>query len=290
MSTASIPLRGWQRLNWRDGVLLLVLLALYLPMYVELAHTVWRSDSQSHGPLVLLVCLGLAWRARSRQGGLARPARRPGLLLLATGLIVWLVGRWQGWPTLVFASQWPVLIGLLAMRQGWRSVGAMGFALCFLLFALPVPPTMVSAVSEGLRVAVAEAVETLLFHVGYPISRQGTVLTVDTYKLVVADACSGWNTLLSLAALSMLYLREAGHRSGARIAAVAAAVLPLAVLANTLRVSALVLIVYHAGEAAGQGVLHGLTGILLFLFALGGLLLVDRLLGWWVDDADASRV
>jgi exosortase/archaeosortase family protein len=55
--------------------------------------------------------------------------------------------------------------------------------------------------------------------------------------------------------------------------------IPVAFVANLLRVIALVLITYYFGDAAGQGFVHGFAGILLFVTALAFVSLLDWLLG-----------
>ena len=55
------------------------------------------------------------------------------------------------------------------------------------------------------------------------------------------------------------------------------AILPVAVLANFVRVLVLILITYYMGDAAGQGFLHGLAGMLMFTVALLGIFGIDML-------------
>jgi exosortase/archaeosortase family protein len=50
-------------------------------------------------------------------------------------------------------------------------------------------------------------------------------------------------------------------------------------LANVIRVMTLVLVTYHFGDEAGQGIVHGAAGMLLFIVALFLMLLLDSLLG-----------
>jgi exosortase/archaeosortase family protein len=54
-------------------------------------------------------------------------------------------------------------------------------------------------------------------------------------------------------------------------------VVPVAVLANFIRVIILILITYYAGEAAAQGFLHDFAGLLTFAAALATMLAIDPL-------------
>ena len=75
----------------------------------------------------------------------------------------------------------------------------------------------------------------------------------------------------------------------ARNLALALLLVPVALLANVVRVTLLVLVTYHFGDAAGQGFLHGFAGIALLLIALGLMLSLDRLLGLRWPEPAASR-
>jgi exosortase/archaeosortase family protein len=55
-------------------------------------------------------------------------------------------------------------------------------------------------------------------------------------------------------------------------------ILPVAFTANLVRVIVLVLITYHFGDAAGQGLLHGAAGIMLLIVALSILMGLDSIL------------
>src|SRR5699024_5357964 len=118
----------------------------------------------------------------------------------------------------------------------------------------------------------------LLYDVGYPISRNGVVLTIGQYQLLVADACSGLHSMYSLSALGTLFMYIMARPSKLHNAIMLASILPIAFLANIVRVIALVLITYHLGDGAGQGFLHGAAGMVLMLVALVGFFALDALL------------
>jgi exosortase len=118
--------------------------------------------------------------------------------------------------------------------------------------------------------------------VGYPISRAGVILQIGQYQLLVADACAGLQTLLTLEALGLFYLNLNPHNSAVRNVVLALLIVPISFAANVIRVIVLTLITYHAGSAAGQGFLHGFAGIVLFLTALMLILAADSALQWQV--------
>jgi exosortase len=116
--------------------------------------------------------------------------------------------------------------------------------------------------------AVSYVAEAVLFWIGYPIGRNGVILQIGQYMLLVADACAGLHTLLTLEALGLLYLNLVRRDSAFRNVALALLIVPISFAANVIRVMALSLITYHFGDEAGQGFLHGFAGMVLFLSAL----------------------
>ena len=122
----------------------------------------------------------------------------------------------------------------------------------------------------------------MLFRSGYPIARNGVVLQIGQYQLLVADACAGLQTLLTLEALGLFYLNVVRHTSAFRNVMLAILIIPISFAANVIRVTTLTLITYHFGNDAGQGFLHGFAGMVLFLSALILILAVDTLLQYFV--------
>ena len=143
---------------------------------------------------------------------------------------------------------------------------------------IPLPGIIVDAVTGPLKQWISAIVVELLYYVGYPISRNGVVLTIGQYQMLVADACSGLHSMYSLSALGTLFMYIMARRSTLHNAIMLASILPIAFVANIVRVIALVLITYHLGDEAGQGFLHGAAGIVLMLVALVCFFALDALL------------
>jgi exosortase len=129
-----------------------------------------------------------------------------------------------------------------------------------------------------MKIAVSYVTETVLYHVGYPISRNGVILYMGQYQLLVADACAGLHTLFSLEALGLLYLHIVKHESWTRNTALAILIIPISFTANVIRVITLTLVTYYFGDAAGQGFVHSFAGMVLFITALMLIIATDSLL------------
>jgi exosortase B len=255
------------------------LLALYVPSFYDLATTLWQKDEFAHGPIILAVVAWLIWDRR--QALFAAPARTaplPGFALLLFGLLIYAVGRSQDIILFEVGSLAPILAGVLLATRGWPGLRHFWFAILFIAFLVPLPGFFVDALTGPLKQNVSAIAEQLLYAAAYPIARNGVVLTIGQYQLLVADACSGLNSMFSLSALGLLYLYLMRYQSWLHNGLVLASILPTAFCANIVRVMILVLVTYHYGDAAGQGFVHNFSGMLLFIIALLGLFAFDALL------------
>jgi exosortase len=132
-----------------------------------------------------------------------------------------------------------------------------------------------------MKMAVSYVTEHLLFWAGLPIARNGVILQIGQYQLLVADACAGLQTLLTLEALGLFYLNVVRHTSVFRNVGLALAIVPISFTANVIRVIVLTLVTFYLGDAAGQGFLHGFAGMVLFVTALVLILSIDSALQWY---------
>lgn len=269
----------------RDSRLTLAILvlgwgAMYLPSYWGLANTIWMSDAQGHGPIILAVGVWLLWRKKAELLKLQpRPAMSSGVTLVIVGGLLYALGRSQTVWSAEIASQLLVLSGLLLAMFGWAGLRLAWFPLFFLVFMIPWPGDWVDAVTQPLKLAVSSVAASMLYYLGYPVGRSGVILTVGPYQLLVADACAGLNSLFTLEALGLLYMNLMSYTSALRNVSLALLIVPISFVANVVRVIILVLITYHLGDEAGQGFVHGFAGIVLFLVALVCILAVDGVMG-----------
>ena len=260
---------------WRAALIpwlpiILGLAVLYVPSLYNLFTGIWSSDDQMHGPIVLGISVWLLFRNWALMEQVAE-GRRPsnwGWPIFIFGLILYAIGRSQDILMFEIGSVIWLLVALLLLERGTAALKAQWFALFFMLFMVPLPGAVVDTVTMPMKMAVSYVAEQVLFVAGYPIGRNGVILQIGQYMLLVADACAGLHTLLTLEALGLLYLNIVRRDSLFRNVGLAILIVPISFTANVIRVMSLSLITYHFGDAAGQGFLHGFAGMVLFLSAL----------------------
>jgi len=253
---------------------------MYVPVYWWAANGIWQTEEQGHGALILAVMLWLFWGLREPIAAVP-PEPRPwlGWPVFGVGLFLYMVGQVFQISILEFGSQPFVVAGILLLLKGTGATRVAWFALFYFIFMIPLPGIIVDAVTGPLKNWISAIVVEILYRVGYPISRNGVVLTIGQYQMLVADACSGLHSMYSLSALGTLFMYIMGRTSRLHNAIMVASILPIAFAANIVRVMILVLITYHLGDEAGQGFLHGTAGMVLMLVALACFFALDALLG-----------
>ena len=265
------------------GLLLLGLVALFGPTLFDLFRGPWGTEEQAHGPVILALSLWLIYRGWPDM--MARTDSRPALLgwaVFVLGLLSYVLGRSQQIPLFELGALVWILAGILLLKRGTLGFRILWFPFLFMLFMIPLPGALVSMLTMPMKMAVSYVVEHVLFWCGYPIARTGVILQIGAYQLLVADACAGLQTFLTLESLGLFYLNVVRHTSALRNIGIALLIIPISFTANVIRVISLTLITYYFGDAAGQGFLHGFAGMVLFITALILILGMDSGLQWLV--------
>lgn len=264
--------------------IVLGLLVLYVPTFYDLARGLWATEGQAHGPIILALAIWLIFR--QWQGMLEKsdgqPTSAAGWAVLAIALLFYIIGRSQQIMLFELGSFIWVLAAILLLKRGSRALKVMWFPLFFMLFMIPLPGTIVAALTMPMKMAVSYVTANILYWADYPIARNGVILQIGQYQLLVADACAGLQTLLTLESLGLFYMNVVRHTSVFRNVVLAILIVPISFAANVIRVITLTLITYYFGDAAGQGFLHEFAGMVLFFSALLLILGVDGLLQYIV--------
>ncbi|MCH8179250.1 MAG: EpsI family protein [Proteobacteria bacterium] len=274
-------------------VLPLAWLSLAIPSLWDWLFGTWVAYSQGHELLLLGVAAWLMWRQRgvaSVTGPGGRPERLGALFWLAwaLGLLGYALGRSQEFIRVELLSLWWLALLSMWSSRGWDGLRRTWFAWLFCLFAMPLPFSVVLALTAPLKEAVSAVATSALSVLGYPIGRSGVVITVGQYQLLVAEACAGLHSMFILEAMGLLYSHLAQHTSWWRNGLLAALAIPVSFFANVIRVMILVVVTHHFGDAAGQGFVHNFAGLVLFAVALALMAAVDTVLGLvWPDRREA---
>ena len=119
---------------------MLGLAVLFIPTYWRLGSTIWVTDEQGHGPIILGLALWYIAQQRSLIHALVpNPRKALGIGFFSLGLLAYCLGRSQDILLLEVGAQIPVVMGLLLLARGWAAVKILWFPLFFLIFMVPLP-------------------------------------------------------------------------------------------------------------------------------------------------------
>ena len=256
--------------------LIVGLLALGLPTLLTLGRQVWSTEAGAQGPIVLFTGVWLVWRQwpeiseEARQGS---PSLTVALVIAALALYVF--GRAFDYVSLEVAGLYGVGLTCLQAHLGLRAMLKNWFPFFYLAFLIPAPGWLIDEATAPLKMLVSYASMELLALFGLPIAREGVTLFIGPYEMLVEDACSGMKSLTGLIAITLFYIYLARNASWRYSLALVGLVVPIAIVANILRIITLILLTYFMGDAVGQGFLHKTAGLFLFATALALVFAID---------------
>jgi exosortase B len=269
---------GWGLL-W-PAVLAGAYCAAYAPTVKSLVDGPWQTEQEGHGPLIIAASLWLVWQSRDRlRAAVIAPAPIVGWAILVFGLLLMFLARTQDVLPVEVLSAIPALAGCILISAGWSVLRVLAFPIGFLLFAVPAPDWAIDSATVPLKVLISDMVTRVLYAAGYPIAQNGVMIMIGTYQVLVKDACSGMNSIFALSAIGVFYAYAFRWESKVRSILLLAAIIPITITANFIRVITLVLIAYYGGVELLEGAVHDLTGIGLFIVAVALLFLFDAFLG-----------
>jgi exosortase len=273
---------------WKAGLLFVLVVWLYFSIFSRLAEQWWTDPNFSHGFVVPIFSIFVLWRERAHLAGLAPHPSTWGMLLLVLAMGTLVLGVLGAELFLSRASLLLLIAGLIVYFLGWRYFRAVLFPWAFLFLMIPIPEILFNQVTFPLQILASKLAAALLPLAGVPVLREGNVINLPAISLEVAEACSGIRSLLSLVTLSVIYGFLAESRKSIRLV-LALAAIPIAVVANALRIVGTGMVAQYWSRSAAEGFFHGFCGLVIFLLSLASLVLLHRLLLLFVRPQEVRR-
>jgi exosortase len=226
-------------------------------------HQWWTDEDMGYGFLVPLVIGWIIWRERGRWRSLPVKPSAWGfaVLVFAASLqIASALGAGLFAGSLAFVLS---LAGLVLCLAGFEWLRSWTFPLLLTLFMLPKLAIVYNRITLPLQLLATRLAGGMLSTAGFLVLRYGNILNVAGHSISVVEACNGIRYLLPLAFLALVFAYAAGAKSWMRMAMLAAAI-PIAIVANALRVA-----FSGLSPALTEGTPHALLGTFIFVLCLG---------------------
>ena len=265
------------------------LVLLWIPGVRVLASFWGEVEYASHGFMVPFVALWAATAHREALAALPADPPRGGLLVLACAAIASVLALGVGDPSLLGLCA-AACIGLAVWAlRGPDWVRTLVFPLGYLGFMIPLPHALVTPIIVKLQVGVSSVAVWILQRAGVAIYREGNVLTLPgDQTLFVAEACSGITSLITLMPIGVIIAYFTEGRLARRLMLVAA-VIPIALAGNLIRVLGTVLASMRWGAgAATEGPVHEWAGVTTYVVGCFALIAAGRAMRWLWPEPDAQ--
>jgi exosortase len=262
---------------WIAGIAAVVVAMLYAPLVVELVRA-WRTDEYAgHGMFVPVYSAFLLWMDRERLRTIPRRGETAGALVMVLALGLFEASRSAGGLSFQVVSLALAVAGAVLWALGPQVLRAAAFPVGLLVLMMPLPRPVVSAVTLPLQEFAAHFASAVLGLVGVPHHHHGISLDLPNLGLVVVEGCNGLRFLMALVTLTAAFAQASQATTARKLILVAAAV-PVAILANDVRVTSLALAGHYIGPHAAAGLTHHSIGKGIWALALVPLALLGMAL------------
>lgn len=240
----------------------------------------WKMDTQySLAFLVPPVCGYFVWKlwpiAKATE---CRPSKW-GLPIIVGGLLLHLVSAALDTAILSDFSILAFILGSCLYLRGAAFTKALWFPLAFLFFAVPIPGGIIDMVGRPLQLYAGNYTAYLLRILGLEVAQEGVSLSVPGFDFEVAVACSGMSSLVALVGVTAVFAYITRLPAGYRWVMFCLS-LPIALFANTVRISTIALAGYWFGGDAAMSIYHDWSSPILFTVAIVLLFLISRGFEW----------
>ena len=254
----------------------------YYSVFVDLNGKYSRTDSYySHGYLIPFVSAFIIWHKRDKLKNMIVVPCQAGLWMLGGGLLLYLFASWWFVNFVAASSMIIVLWGLSLYLFGKKITRELVFPLAFLSFMIPLPQIAIIHITFWLKLFAAAMATELVNLMGIVAVVKGAFIALPNTTLEVDNACSGLRSLIALLALGTAYAYFLRVSLPKKYVFFLASI-PIATIANLLRIIILILISYVYGPTGNAFKrTDTTTGFLVFVFALIGLNIVGKWVTLW---------
>jgi exosortase len=249
----------------------------YWNVLTKLVHDWAHDDNYSHGFLIVPLALYFVWERRARLAAVAHRLNWVGLVLVIGSLGMLVAGTLGAELFVSRVSIIFLIAGTVLFTAGFDALRVLAFPIAFLFLMVPPPAIIFNQIAFPLQLLASRFGEATLQALSIPVLREGNVITLANTSLEVAEACSGIRSLISLLTLGIVYGYFVDPRISVRTM-IALSTIPIAIVANGIRVAGTGVAAHYYGNEAAEGFFHTFSGWIVFIVAFALLYLVATII------------
>ncbi|MCL4780246.1 MAG: VPLPA-CTERM-specific exosortase XrtD [Gammaproteobacteria bacterium] len=224
----------------------------------------WQADEYNHAYMIPFVAVYLFWLRAKELQALDPVGSWLGPGIVALGLILQLLGALSA---IFEIAQYGLVVsiwGVVIAAAGSRSLGLLWVPLVYLLFMVPLPNFLEARLTAGLQLLSSQIGVAVIRGAGLSVFLEGNVIDLGSYKLQVAEACSGMRYLFPLMSFGFLCAVLMRGRWWQR-AILFVSTVPITILMNSFRIGIIGILVNYYGIEQAEGFLHDFEGWVIFM-------------------------
>lgn len=197
----------------------------------------FHTDDMAHAIFAPVIAAYIAWTQRSNWATTEIASDIRGGVLLVVAAAIAIIATLGESLTLSRLALFISLTGCILVTFGPKILRLHAFPLCLLLFTFPIPSSLHDKLTLPLQAIGSRGAEIALQLIHVHVFREGNLLYLPSQILVVSQACSGIQGLITLVFFCVVYSywNESGILPRA---ALIAAALPASIIMNTIRIAA----------------------------------------------------
>ena len=227
----------------------------------------WLARSGYYHCLAVPFIVGwLVWRHVSDERREIAPTYR-WLPLLCFGVIVYLLGMRTGARFITGFSIPIVIVGIAGSLLGSAYLRVLWLPLALSAFMVPIPEHILGLIAMPMQMFSTAATGIITHLMGFALAWEGVTLNLHGMRFIVAQECSGLNSLMALFLVGAV-LAEISALSTGRKLAVLVLIFPIVVVANIIRLVTVIWMAEFVGAQFALGTLvHGGSDVIVYLCA-----------------------
>ena len=240
-------------------LLLLCMGFLYSSTILSLIRSWWQDCNYSHGFLVPLISLYLIWQRRDKLQHLESSPNYWGALFILFGGAMLILGEFGSVVFLEHFSLIWVIVGLTITLLGYVWFKALILPLAYLIFMVPLPPSVLNIVASPLQLLAASFSNLFLGIFNVPVVVDNNFIFLPNITLFVAPGCAGIRYIIPVLVIAVALAYLMLERWLYRTILVGGAIV-MAVLTNLFRVATTGFLAYFVSVKLAGGSFHSLYG------------------------------
>ncbi len=261
--------RDTSYIRWITGSLIFIafLWSYWSSVFTDLWAIWMQSDEYSSGLLVPLITAYIIWTRRKKIAACKITPSLWGLVLFAFAQAFRFFGLFFMYDSAERISMLITVSALILLLFGWKILARLTTVLLFLTLMIPLPNSVHRHLMIPLQNWATTSAVYCLETIGFTVFREGNVINLNGVTVAVAEACNGLRMITSFLVISSMVALLVKRDLLQKLIIVVSSI-PIALLCNTIRLTATSVAFTYIDSARWEGAFHDFGGLAMMPVAI----------------------